>query len=663
MVSLLSYSTPIHLSKFPSICNTIHTSTFQHRDTKSILQNTYVHHSINALGTNSFESKQQFRTLFPGEFQTLEDKEKLFIETERMVLLEAISVIRKAAPQMEEEILLLNDATSKLDEPFLVVIVGEFNSGKSTFINALLGRNYLKEGVIPTTNEITLLQYSNDKEHCERRPDGQFICYLPAPILKEMNLVDTPGINVVLQRQQRLTEDFVPRADLLLFVISADRPLTESEVVFVRYVQQWRKKIVFVLNKSDIYRNTSELEEAIAFIKENTQKLLNSEHVLLYPLSARLAIEGKLSSKAEDVEDNHSGYDGFNQLEEFLFSFLDRSTDRGMERMKLKVGTPIEIADRIVAACQKLVKKDIESANQDLISVKNIASDVEKYAMNMESERIMSWRRQTLSLIDAAEARVVRLVESTLRLSNLDLVVSYVFKGEATVGLMPATSIVQNDILCSAHSDVQKLLKEYFEWLNLNNAREGRLYKETIEKRWPSLATGLVHSRTDEEALMKKEQFSIKEIEIFSATAAAKLFEQEIRQVFFETFGGLGAAGLSASLLTSLLPTTLEDLLALGLCSTGGFIAISKFPTRRKEMIEKVKRTAGALSRELEDAMQKDLSEAMENLESYVKLISKPYQDATHERLDRLLELQKELTSVEEKLQGLKNQIQNLHLS
>ena len=47
-----------------------------------------------------------------------------------------------------------------------------------------------------------------------------------------MNLVDTPGTNVILQRQQRLTEEFVPRADLVLFVLSADRPLTESEVPF-----------------------------------------------------------------------------------------------------------------------------------------------------------------------------------------------------------------------------------------------------------------------------------------------------------------------------------------------------------------------------------------------------------------------------------------------
>jgi len=111
---------------------------------------------------------------------------------------------------------------------------GEFNSGKSTFINALLGRQYLQEGVVPTTNEIMLLSYSeidsDSFERCERHPDGQFMCYLSVPILKEMNLVDTPGTNVILQRQQRLTEEYVPRADLILFVLSSDRPLTESEV-------------------------------------------------------------------------------------------------------------------------------------------------------------------------------------------------------------------------------------------------------------------------------------------------------------------------------------------------------------------------------------------------------------------------------------------------
>lgn len=53
---------------------------------------------------------------------------------------------------------------------------------------------------------------------------------IPAELLKELSVVDTPGTNVILGRQQRLTEEFVPRADLVLFVLSADRPFTESEV-------------------------------------------------------------------------------------------------------------------------------------------------------------------------------------------------------------------------------------------------------------------------------------------------------------------------------------------------------------------------------------------------------------------------------------------------
>lgn len=549
--------------------------------------------------------------------------------------------------------------------------LGEFNSGKSTVINALLGSRYLKEGVVPTTNEITFLRYSelgsDEQQRCERHPDGQYICYLPAPILKEMNIVDTPGTNVILQRQQRLTEEFVPRADLLLFVISADRPLTESEVSFLHYTQQWKKKVVFVLNKSDIYQNARELEEAILFIKENTQKLLNSEHVTLYPVSARSALEAKLSASYNvgndyEMTDSQCKISGFYKLENFLYSFLDGSTSTGMERMKLKLETPIGIAERLLSACETLVRQDCRYAKQDLISVNEIVSSVQEYAAKMESESI-SWRRQTLSLINSTKARVLKLVESTMKLSNLDLVAAYVLRDDKSA-TMAATSSIQNDIIGPALSDAQKLLGEYSTWLQSNNAREGKLYNESFEKRWPMI----VHSGNQVqletyELLREVDKLSLREIENFSAPAASKLFDQEIREVFVGTFGGVGAAGLSASLLTSILPTTIEDLLALGLCSAGGLLAISNFPGRRRSMVDKVTRVADALARDLEEAMQKDLSETINKLENYVKIISKPYQDAAQQRLDSLLEIQKELSDTEKKLQKLQIEIQNLHVS
>ena len=81
-----------------------------------------------------------------------------------------------------------------------------------------------------------------------------------------INIVDTPGTNVILERQQRLTEEFVPRADLILFVISADRPFTESEVTFLKYIAKWDKKVVYLLNKADILQ-PDEIAEVATFVQ------------------------------------------------------------------------------------------------------------------------------------------------------------------------------------------------------------------------------------------------------------------------------------------------------------------------------------------------------------------------------------------------------------
>lgn len=555
---------------------------------------------------------------------------------------------------------------------FLEYTLGEFNSGKSTVINALLGERYLKEGVVPTTNEITFLRYTDldiEQQQCERHPDGQYICYIPAPILKEMTIVDTPGTNVILQRQQRLTEEFVPRADLLLFVISADRPLTGSEIAFLRYSQQWKKKAVFVLNKADIYQNNHELEEAMSFIKDNIQRLLNTEDVILYPVSARSALEAKLMATTNvgrlneelSTSDSHYGATSFFELENFLYSFLDGSTIPGMDRMRLKLETPVAIADRLISACETLVTQDYRYAKQDLAAVEDIVNNVNDFALNMVTESL-SWRRPTLSLIETTKSRVVELVEANLQLSNFDIIASYAFKGEKNV--MPTTSRIQNDIIGPAVSAVQKILEEYGNWLYSKYTQQGRLYKESFEKRWPSLSheSSQINFETDQ-LLKKVDQAGSQVIDNFSSNAVSKSFEQEVREMILGTFGQLGVAGLSASLLTSVLQTTLDDLLALGICSAGGYLAISTFPARRQKVIDKVKRKADTLAYELEEAMKKDLTEAIENLDTFVKVLSKPYQDEAQNRLNRLVEIQEELSNVEKKLRTLQIDIQNLNVS
>ena len=74
-----------------------------------------------------------------------------------------LSFLDDAVPEMQET-RLLRDAIAALDEAFLVVVVGEFNSGKSSVINALLGERLLEDGILPTTNEISVLKYAADGE-------------------------------------------------------------------------------------------------------------------------------------------------------------------------------------------------------------------------------------------------------------------------------------------------------------------------------------------------------------------------------------------------------------------------------------------------------------------------------------------------------------------
>lgn len=209
----------------------------------------------------------------------------------------------------------LRQALLDLEGPFLLVVVGEFNSGKSSLVNALLGEDLLPEGPTPTTDRIQLLEYGE-----EGREEGEGFLRLrkPHPLLRTLALVDTPGTNALLEHHEVLTRTFLPRADLILFVTSADRPLTRSEAEFLRLIRDWGKKVVLVVNKADLL--SEEDREAVArYVAEGRDEglLRLRDHVaeviamkaLPLKLSAALGVlrrllvegEGALEAEAEEV--------------------------------------------------------------------------------------------------------------------------------------------------------------------------------------------------------------------------------------------------------------------------------------------------------------------------------------------------------------------------
>ena len=180
----------------------------------------------------------------------LQDKQHELLQQERQ-LASDLKACLQAFEETNTYAAALQQATIALDELFLLVVVGEFNSGKSACINALLHNEVLEEGVIPTTHQVTILRYGPQKAQlmCEQ---GLLELVYPADFLRDISIVDTPGVNAVLLEHQRLTEEFVPRSDLILFITSVDRPFTQSERVFLEHIRAWGKKIVILLNKIDL---------------------------------------------------------------------------------------------------------------------------------------------------------------------------------------------------------------------------------------------------------------------------------------------------------------------------------------------------------------------------------------------------------------------------
>ena len=228
----------------------------------------------------------------------------------------------------------LADAHAQLAQPFLLVVVGEFNAGKSALINALVGSPLVEEGVTPTTSSVGILRYGPVLERT-LRPDGIREVEAPAAILRSIAIVDTPGTNAVLREHEALTRDFLPRADLVLFVSSADRPYTESERAFLAAIREWGKKVVLVLNKADLLRTDADLAEVVAFVGKQAGETLGIEPQV-FALSAWGAQTARQQEDAAALE--RSGLPAF---ETQVAAMLD---EHG--RFRLKLLSPLGVARR-----------------------------------------------------------------------------------------------------------------------------------------------------------------------------------------------------------------------------------------------------------------------------------------------------------------------------
>ena len=299
----------------------------------------------------------------------------------------------------------LRDAAEDLDGLFLLVTVGEFNAGKSSLINALIGADVMREGVTPTTDRVTLVQHGAEAGLEERSGDLALATH-PAPKLLDLVLVDTPGTNAVVARHQELTERFVPRADLVLFVTSADRPFTQSERSFLELIQGWGKPLAVIVNKVDLLAGEAEIDEVIGYVRRNARDTLGVTPPV-FGLSARAA---RAAQRAGDGAALAAS--GLAALEAHLSETLDTG------RLRLKLGNPLGVARHVALDVGAALDAQRSLLLDDRRTLDEVERQQEQWRKDVRREGQSYVDRVTTVLLEV-ERRGEVFFDETVRLSRV----------------------------------------------------------------------------------------------------------------------------------------------------------------------------------------------------------------------------------------------------
>ena len=210
-----------------------------------------------------------------------------------------------------------------LSRPFLFVICGEVNAGKSTLLNALFGEAVCKVNVLPETDRVILYQYGPVRKDVSVS-DILLEKYAPIELLKDFNLVDTPGTNSVDKSHQAISERFMPVADLLLFVFPISNPWGAATWDFLcRQPDAVLDKVVLVIQQCD-QREPEDIPVILGHLRDLAMKRIGRVPPV-FPISGKMAYEGKISMPFGDEKRRKSG---IVELEDFISKSVCDSASR-----------------------------------------------------------------------------------------------------------------------------------------------------------------------------------------------------------------------------------------------------------------------------------------------------------------------------------------------
>lgn len=575
----------------------------------------------------------------------LTNDQLLFLQNEKQSLNEILASLR-TFNLSDESLQNLQKAINQLDELFLIVAVGEFNAGKSALINAMLGEKLLTEGVTPTTARVTLVRFGETVSE-QIVDEGFAIVTHPLPLLKELNIVDSPGTNAINRQHERLTNEFVPRSDLVLFVTSADRPLTESERLFLEKILAWGKKIVIVINKSDILEDAQSLQEVESFVRENITHILGSQPEI-FSVSARLAQKAALAtSEAEELALRAAS--GINALEHYITETLDDNS-----RLELKLRNPLGVGLHLLTEAKDHNEVQIREISEDIALSASLEGMLENYRHELQAE-LPPRLAEVENVLNGFENRGLDYLDNTMKLTRiLDLAKPDKIKAEFQ-------EEVQADVAEEIDGKVRSLIdwlvdKDLNVWYQVAGALERR--QAQSQRSMPASASPQTERRRQ---LIDSVSTTIKAIvnQYDRKREAEQLGEFVQESVTQTALFGVGAVGIGA-LVATVLTTKALDVTGIVTASALAVLGLFVIPYKRKQAKEafrdKMAELRQNLMKTLSNTFKLESDNAIQRLESNIT----PYTGYVQSEQIRLQTDKETLNNLQGKLDAMSQTIPGL---
>lgn len=564
------------------------------------------------------------------------DQDDLLREERKVLALLKAALVRFNASDEHQSA--LDRSIEQLDELFLLVIVGEFNSGKSAFINALVGASVAQEGVTPTTAQINVLEYGETAGR-EVKDSNLHVITAPAPILRDIHIVDTPGTNAIIREHEAITQEFVPRSDLVLFVTSADRPFTETERAFLEQVRAWGKKVVIVINKIDIL-TPSQVEEVRAFVADSARVLLGFSPEI-FPVSARLALKAKQGEPALWPSSR------FETLESFITTSLDAPG-----RIQLKLLNPLGVGAALADRHTAIVRERLALLDDDFTTLEQVERQLGAYQEDLTRDfefRIADIDKILLEM----ERRGHDYFDDTLRIGRM-------------FDLLNRSRIQQGyeqKVVGDAPAQIERKVGELVDWLVAADLRQ-----------WQGVTTHLAERRRQYKDRIVGDdsgQFHYDRTRLIDATTretqrvvdsydprreAQTIADNARNAVAATAAAGAGAVGLG-TIVTVVASTAAADITGIVMASVLAAIGFFILPAKRQKAKDEMRLKMADVRRRLTEALRKQFLQEIQGSGNRIREGIAPYSRFIRSEGDKLKAIDQELRQIAASLAGLREKI------